>query len=118
MKHYNNLWYALHIVFPEDFPRINPNIRFINPPYHYNVTKYGRICYKFKIFDIQHFEDDIKEIQNLLDTPYSQLKKVRGSFDFEVADAEHVRTYSNEDKYNMKVMESFANGKSSPEEFC
>ena len=118
LKQYNNLWYALHVVFPEDFPRKNPSIRFINPPYHVNVTKFGRIHYDLKIFDIQHFEDYIKDIQKLLDTPYSQLKQVCNFGKFEAADTEHMRTYSNENEYKRKVNESFANGKTSPEEFC
>ena len=117
LRQYNYSWFALRVTFPESFPRKNPNMRFINPPYHVNVTKFGRIYPEFNISHSRSFEDIIKAIQELLNTQYFQLRSVDVFDKFEPADREHARTFSNQNVYNRKVNESIANGKPSPDGF-
>ena len=120
LSEYNNLWYAMRVIFTEDFPYKSPKVRFINPPYHANVTKYGRIYPEIKSYNNNPFNliEFIKDVQKLLNTPYDRLHMTNLFDDFAPADTEHKRTFNDEANYRQAKERSFENGKSSPEEFC
>ena len=41
---YANKWFYLLVEFSSDYPQKYPNIRFVYPPFHPNITDQGRIC--------------------------------------------------------------------------
>ena len=74
---YANLWYYLFITFPEQFPYLPPNIRFITPIYHINITEEGGFTHGFinKIFKKDETVDDLlMNIYEVLRKPNENLK--------------------------------------------
>jgi ubiquitin-conjugating enzyme E2 C len=120
LSEYNNLWYALRVTFPTDYPYKAPTVRFINPPYHVNVTKFGRIYPDIKSYHQNPFNlmKYIKDVQQLLNTPFDQLRMTDLFDKFAPADSEHERTFNDEYKYQLAKANSYANGKNTPEDFC
>jgi ubiquitin-protein ligase len=64
-------WFDLSVEFDAEYPRTPPSFRFLNPPYHLNITRAGRIC----LDEIMEAYDDypvpalVDEIRYLLILP-------------------------------------------------
>lgn len=53
---YKDRWFYLTIEFPEQYPSAPPTIRFVQPPYHVNISDTGFIC--LSNLDINYRADD------------------------------------------------------------
>lgn len=53
---YKDRWFYLTIEFPAQYPNVAPSIRFVNPPYHVNISDNGFIC--LTNLDVNYRSDD------------------------------------------------------------
>ncbi|OHT00213.1 hypothetical protein TRFO_33165 [Tritrichomonas foetus] len=69
---YQNYWWHLLVTFPINFPNSPPNFRFINVPYHQNVSPEGKLIFTMLEQNYQptmRVNNILKAIQNLLLNP-------------------------------------------------
>ncbi|OHT01164.1 hypothetical protein TRFO_01793 [Tritrichomonas foetus] len=72
---YENRWFYLTIKFPSQYPNVPPDIRFVQPPFHYNIGDNGRIC--LNVLDSDYRSNDsvmylLTSITELLLLPNTQ----------------------------------------------
>jgi ubiquitin-protein ligase len=106
---YAGFWFQLVLKFGVDYPYTGPEIRFIDPPYHVNISNHGRI-----IPEIEYVENDrvlglLSKIRTFLVT------KPVGSYP---VDNEHAVVFQDQAQYAQKIQEANEqNGKRAPEDF-
>lgn len=66
---YENAAFMLYLDFPEDYPRVAPEGRFVTPVFHPNISRHGLICHS--IFDRNWAADTTS--RQVLDTVFGLL---------------------------------------------
>lgn len=108
---YANRWFYLTVDFPSNYPEHYPLIRFVNPPFHPNVTDQGRIC--LDLLDTAYFSNFA--IKNLLEQVITLL--VLPNFKDPV-DSTRFSLDSDMDEFNRKVQDWNArNSRASPDDW-
>jgi ubiquitin-protein ligase len=126
---YPNLWFQLHLQFPALYPGNGPLMRFVDPPYHVNISDEGRIILpqvQEYYEDSLHVFDIVEEIRILLMKRRQRSRPYAGDDDAEVqpsggvnplvdanpVDHAHADAYANVAEYKRLVQERNAqNGK-------
>jgi ubiquitin-protein ligase len=106
---YTGLWFHLLFTFPERYPDNAPQLRFIGPPYHVNISEHGRIYPEITYEREDRFMGIIPKIRGLLAT-----KPV----DPQPVDDKHGTVFQNQWEYDRRIQEARRkHGMARPEEF-
>jgi ubiquitin-protein ligase len=79
---YANLWFQLYFHFPLLYPANGPLIRFIDPPYHVNISDEGRII----LPEIQEYYEDSLHVFDIVEEIRILLMKRRQRSQFWLGD--------------------------------
>jgi ubiquitin-protein ligase len=105
---YAGLWFHVLFTFTNRYPMNLPQIRFIRPPYHVNISSHGRIYPELEYDQGTRFKGTILKIRELLAKGLNEVP----------VDSEHAAVFSDPEEYERRIEEARrTNGRQQPEEF-